>query len=260
VKVDTGLELRNAGLDSSQTPGWKRKLALVVEDDPTLCALIQQVLEAHGIEAIISSQSIDTEDHSRDKKVDMFIIGFCGPPAGALELVRQIRKSGFNRGTPVVLLSSDQRPAALLQGFEAGANFFVYKPIDRAHLMRLMSITQGTMEHERRRFRRVPVQAKVQVKSNDAALLGETLDISLNGMLVRVPHTLPIGSRVEVSLLLAEPHQPIVGPGPIVRVLSDTQMGILLDRLSIPDLGRLEEFLLPLLTKQNSPLKATGRR
>ena len=72
------------------------------------------------------------------------------------ELTRQMRDSTFNRMTPVVLISDDQRPTAVSQGFEAGASFFLYKPIDKERLLRLVRVTQASAEHERRRTRRVP--------------------------------------------------------------------------------------------------------
>jgi len=40
-----------------------------------------------------------------------------------------------------------------------------------------------------------------------------------------------------------------VGLGTIVRVLNSTQMGILLDRFPIAQIGRLQEFLLPQITE-----------
>jgi hypothetical protein len=41
---------------------------------------------------------------------------------------RQMRNSRFNRLTPIIMISDDQRPSALSVGFAAGASFFLYKP------------------------------------------------------------------------------------------------------------------------------------
>jgi hypothetical protein len=111
--------------------------------------------------------------------------------------------------------------------------------------MRLIRVTQGTIEHEKRRFRRVPVQAKVRVKCGDRSVDGETIDISLNGTLVRASHTFPVGSPVEVSLYLLAGRPPVAGLGSIMRVVEGNQMGIQLDRMPAAESGRLQEYLLP---------------
>jgi DNA-binding response OmpR family regulator len=213
-----------------------------------MCALILEVLESAEIRAVIPAKSIEDEDHFNEEKFDVVLVGHCTPSVDGVELVRKIRKSGFNRMTPIILISDDQRPGALSRGFEAGASFFVYKPIDRAHLTRLILVTQGTIEHERRRFRRIPLQVKVRLKSAKAELVGETIDISLNGALVRSPHTLPLGSLIEVSLYLLDGTEPVVGLGTVMRILSGNQMGILLDRFPAAAIGRLQEYLLPRIT------------
>ena len=88
------------------------------------------------------------------------------------------------------------------------------------------------------------MQAKVRIKASGTELVGETIDISMKGALVTVPPTIPVGSFVEVSLYLLVGTAPIAGLGTVVRALSSTRMGILLDRLSVAESGRLQEYLL----------------
>jgi CheY-like chemotaxis protein len=248
VKVETNLESAKKNFSPAKGLKVMPRRALVVENEPAMCALIHEVLESAEIEAVTPAQSGENERHFHEEKFDVVLIGLCAPSVDGIELVRKIRKSGFNRLTPIIMISDDQRPSALTEGFAAGASFFVYKPIDRAHLTRLILVTQGTIEHERRRFRRVPLRVKIRIKSDKTELVGETIDVSLNGALVRSPQTLPLGSLIEVSLYLLAGTQPVVGLGSVVRVLSSTQMGILLDRFPVSEIGRLQEFLLPRIT------------
>ena len=81
----------------------------------------------------------------------------CKITPNGVELVRQIRDSGSNRTIPIVMISGENDPTALAQGFEAGASFFLYKPIDQRSLVRLIRAASGAMEHERRRTRRIPL-------------------------------------------------------------------------------------------------------
>src|SRR5260370_38298912 len=103
------------------------------------------------------------------------------PSADGMELARQMRSSRFNRMTPIVLISDDQRPSARSVGFAAGASFFLYKPIDKSRLLKLVQATQGTMEHERRRTRRVPLRSKVRLTFGEEELQVEPIDVTWSG-------------------------------------------------------------------------------
>jgi len=102
-----------------------------------------------------------------------------------IELARQVRVSRWNRTTPIVLISDDQRPSAMSVGFEADASFFLYKPIDKDRLLKLLRATQGPAEQERRRTRRIAIQSKVRLRYRADELEGETVDVSLSGVLVK---------------------------------------------------------------------------
>jgi CheY-like chemotaxis protein len=164
-----------------------------------------------------------------------------------LELTRQMRDSGFNRMTPIILISDDQRPGAMSRGFQAGASFFLYKPVDKDRLLKLVRVTQGNMEHERRRIRRVPLQSKVWLRNGGREIEGETVDVSMDGVLVQASRTFPVGSSVDISMQLSKTMRPIVGAGSVVRLPGGNQMGIHLGRLPLAESQRLQELLLPLI-------------
>jgi hypothetical protein len=135
------------------------------------------------------------------------------------------------------------------QGFAAGASFFLYKPVDKERLLKLIRATQGRMDHERRQTRRVPLHSKVKLRFGFEELLCETVDVSLNGILVTAPRTLPAGLPVQVRMELSQKMKPVMGAGSVVRILGGNQMGIHLDRLPVGESERLQEFLLPMIPR-----------
>jgi hypothetical protein len=137
----------------------------------------------------------------------------------------------------------------MTQGFAAGASFFRYKPIDKERPLKLMRATQGRMDHERRQTRRVPMQSKVRLRFGFEEILCETVDVSLQGILVKAPRTIPAGSPVHVSMELTQRMKPIVGAGSVARILGGNQMGIHLDRLPGEESERLQEFPLPMIPR-----------
>ena len=224
--------------------------ALVVDDEQATCELIQKVLYAAGVEALTLTHSVQPATFLDEGKFDMvFFDMHMGSPDG-IELSREMRRAGFNRTTPIILLSDDQRPSAMTLGFAAGASFFLYKPVDQERLLKLIRATQGRNDHERRQTRRVPYRSKVRLRFGFEEIFCEAVNVSLDGILVMAPRTIPQGSSVQVSMELSQLMKPLVSAGLIVRILGGNLMGIHLDRLSVEESERLQEFLLPLIPRE----------
>ena len=224
-----------------------QRRGLVVDDEAAVCEMVGRVLTSAGMEALTLTRSSEASGLFNQGKFDMAFLDLHMPAPDGIELARQMRDSQWNRTTPIIMLSDDQRPSAMSMGFEAGASYFLYKPFDRGRLLKLIRSTQGGMEYGRRRVRRVAFQSKVRLKYGAEELEAETVDLSLSGLLVKAGRTLPMGSLVHVRLDLSPRMKPIVGEGSVVRVLGGNQMGIQLDQLAVAESERLQEFLLPLI-------------
>jgi DNA-binding response OmpR family regulator len=224
-----------------------QRRALVVDDEPATCEMIQKLLYAAGVDALTLTESGQAQHFLEEGKFDMVFFDLHMSSPDGIELSREMRKSKSNKHTPIVLLSDDQRPSAMSQGFEAGASFFLYKPIDKVRLLKLIRATQQQTALERRQTRRVPLQTKVRLRFGFEEMLCETVDVSLNGLLVRAPRTIPTGSPVHVRMDMSQRMKPLIGAGSVVRILGGNQMGIVLDRLPLGESERLQEFLLPLI-------------
>lgn len=224
--------------------------ALVVDDDTSVCGLIQGVLVGAGMDALVLTKSEGAEQYLSREKFAVALFDLRMPSPDGLELSRHTRKLGINQMTPIILMSDDQSTSATSQGFEAGASFFLYKPIDKKRLLALVRAMQGAIEQERRRFRRVPLQSKVRISFDREEWECETIDISLNGMLISAPVSLPPGSSVRVALYFAPDVKPVVGQGIVARLLGGNRMGIQLNHLTVAESARLQEFLLPLILRE----------
>jgi len=223
--------------------------ALVVDDDTSICGMIHGVLIGAGIEALVLNRSEGVEEQLRREKFAVAMFDLCMPAPDGLELARHARKIGINQMTPIILMSDDQSTSATSQGFEAGASFFLYKPIDKKRLVALVRAMQGAIEQERR-FRRVPLQSKVRIGFDKEEWECETIDVSLNGMLISAPVSLPPGSPVRIALYFSPNVKPVVGQGIVARLLGGNRMGIQLNHLTVAESARLQEFLLPLILRK----------
>jgi two-component system chemotaxis response regulator CheY len=221
-----------------------QRRALVVDDEQVVCQLIGKILKSVGIEALTLTRSTDAPEMLEEGMFDVVFLDLHMPSPDGIDLARQMRSSRLNRLTPIIMISDDQRPSALSVGFAAGASFFLYKPIDKDRLLKLVRATQGTMEQERRRTRRVPIQSKVSLQFGAEELEGKTIDVGMGGLLVHASRVLPLGSSLRMNLQLSPRVEPIAAGGSVVRILNGNQMGIQLNQLALSESERLQEFLL----------------
>jgi DNA-binding response OmpR family regulator len=224
-----------------------QRRGLIVDDEMAVCEMVGKVLASAGMQALTVTRSTDAPRLLNEGKFDLVFLDMHMAAPDGIELARQMRESQWNRATPIILISDDQRPSSMSIGFEAGASFFLYKPIDKARLLKLIRATQGSTEEEKRQTRRVAFQSKVRLRCRAEELEAETVDLSLTGVLVKAHRTFPVGSPVNVALNLSQRMRPIVGVGSDVRVTGDNQMAIQLDQLTVRESERLQEFLLPFI-------------
>lgn len=219
------------------------KSALVVDGEPPIRELLQEVLKSEGMEAVTMASGSEAAEFAHAQKFDVVFVDSSAPLSDGIELTRKIRRSGYNHKTPIVMISSPKYMGFLTEGFEAGVSFLVYKPIDRTRLLRLVRVTQGAIDNEIRRFRRVPVEVRAAVRCGADEVDASTIDLSLNGALLRARRVFPPGSAIKVSLFLGQ-NSPVIGDGSVMRTVGENQMGIELDGLPIEESSRLQDFLL----------------
>jgi CheY-like chemotaxis protein len=198
------------------------------------------------MEAVTLASASDAADYAQSRKFDVVFVDSSSPVSDGIELTRKIRGTSRNHRTPIVMITTPKYAGFLTEGFQAGVSFMVYKPIDRTRLVRLVQVMQGAVENEIRRFRRVATEVKMLIRSGDEEVEASTINLSLNGALVRAPRVFPRGSLLKTQLFLT-PAQPVIGHAVVMRSVSENQMGIQFDGLALGESLRLQDYLLRLL-------------
>jgi CheY-like chemotaxis protein len=219
---------------------------LVVDDDAVICEFIQKVLLSAEIESLTFTSSQKAFQHLANEKFDAVYLDVNMPSPDGIELTRKIRSGGLNSSTPIVVITGEKDRALLGRAFAAGANFFLYKPVDRQDILRLVRITQDSIEHERRRFRRIKVECRVTLEFGSARISGSTLDLSVGGMFVQSSAVLPVGTVARTTLdLRSDPL--LVFPARVLRVAGGDCMGLQFENMGAQQTKRLQDFLLPMI-------------
>jgi CheY-like chemotaxis protein len=220
---------------------------LVVDDDPLTGELICEILLSAGLDArFLTSSAEAAELLTREKYHAVFLDMRMPTPDGA-DLARQVRASRLNASTVIVMITGEQDRAVMGRAFEAGVEFFLFKPVDRNKLLRLIRVTEGSIERERRRFTRVQLRCRVSVESSNERLEGTTLDLSLSGALIQSRSVFPLGTVVKLSLEFEAGAAPLRSSARVVRTVGADCMGVQYENLGAQESKRLQERLLPLI-------------
>ena len=237
-KIRTELLQREA-----RVPGVER--ALVIDDHLPTSEFIGEVLRGCEIETYNTSDSKLAEARLRREKFDVVFVDAKMPAPDGLELARKIRASGPNKRATIVMITGEQGHDFMKRVFEAGVNFVVFKPVDRQALMRLLRVTQGAVERERRRYTRINTACRVIMESKGQNSFGTTIDMSLTGMRVKMNRQFPVNSIVTTTLELIPDTPRLSFKCRVVRQIDGDSMGVEYEGLDEQESQKLEEFLLP---------------
>src|SRR5260370_11919506 len=124
------------------------------------------------------------------------------------------------------MITGDEGRTVMRRAFEAGVEFFLFKPVERNKLLKLIRVTEGPIERERRRFTRVRLRCRVSMEAGNDRLEGTTLDLSLGGALVQSLRAFPSGTLVTASLELEAGTSLMRSDARVIRTLGTDYMGI----------------------------------
>ena len=224
---------------------------LVVDDDPLTGELICEILGSAGMDASFLTSSSEAAERLKYEKYHAIFLDMRMPALDGAELARQIRASRVNATTVIVMITGEQDRTVMGRAFEAGVEFFLFKPVERNKLLKLIRVTEGPIERERRRFTRVRLRCGVWLDSGNERLEGTTLDLSLGGVLVQSHRAFPTGVPVSVTMELETGTPPLRSGGRVIRTIGTDCMGIQFENLGPNESNRLQQVLLPLILAAN---------
>src|SRR5882762_6313139 len=172
---------------------------LVVDDDAPTCELIREILCSAGMDAASLTDSAEAASRLRTEKFHAIFLDVRMPPPDGIELARQTRASRVNASTVIVMITGEEDRTVMKRAFDAGVEFFLFKPVERNKLLKLIRVAEGSIERERRRFTRVRLRCRVSMESGNDRLEGTTPDLSLGGAMVQSHRAFPSGAPVTVS-------------------------------------------------------------
>jgi CheY-like chemotaxis protein len=220
---------------------------LVVDDHAPSSELISEILRSSGFEAISLTSSAEAAERLTKEKFHAIFLDMRMPPPDGIELARQVRASRVNASTVIIMITGEQEQTLMKRAFEMGVEFFLFKPVERNKLLKLIRVAETSIERERRRFARVPLRRTVALDSDGKQIEGTTVDLSFDGMLVQSYLIFPAGTLVTAKLVLQPGSAPVQFEARVVRTVGTDHMGLQFNRPGAMETTRLQDFLLPMI-------------
>jgi two-component system, sensor histidine kinase ChiS len=117
---------------------------LIADDDPINIEVLTGLLQMNGYQVSSAPDGIEAVKLGLENKFDLAIIDIMMPGMSGYDVCQTLRQKYSPIELPILLLSARNQPGDIEAGFDAGANDYVTKPIERnvllsrIHTMRLI--------------------------------------------------------------------------------------------------------------------------
>lgn len=198
--------------------------ALLYSRDDAAAHVLGQVLPGLGLAAERFSQSEAALARLQEQKFDALVVDFEDPAAAQLVLA-EARKLGS--GHPPLTVAMVEDAAKVREILTGGAHFVLYKPLSQDNAQAGLRAAAALLNRERRRARRIPVQAPVELTlADERKVEGILLDLSETGMDVLTAETQFPGAVLGFSFQLADGSLQAAGHGQVAWANPNGQTGV----------------------------------
>jgi len=108
---------------------------LIVDDDPSLMDVLQQVLSAAGDAVITAINGAEAVIAAQNEAPELILLDLGLPDADGKDIVARIREFST---VPIIVISARHQGAEKIAALDLGADDFVHKPFDIEELMARM--------------------------------------------------------------------------------------------------------------------------
>ncbi len=106
---------------------------LVVEDDRSTRLLMEAVLRRGGYNPILAANGIEALEIMDHKHIDLVLLDIMMPQMDGYEFTKALREGGSE--LPILMVTAKEAPADKKQGFLAGTDDYMVKPVDEEEML-----------------------------------------------------------------------------------------------------------------------------
>jgi CheY-like chemotaxis protein len=212
-------------------------------------------LDEYGIEEEVCTSEPEAMQLLALGYYSALIVDFDLP--GAAQVVRLAHLAPAKRRPVVFALIGAQTDIG--STFQAGANFVLYKPLEKDQLKRSLRAGQAFMRPDRRKSRREKTESLVYLRFGDVCPVPAlVLEISQDGLSVQASEPLP-AAELPLRFILPGTSYLIEGSGEVTWADDSGRGGIFFSQLSATARRQLKAWLAKKDKKKPACVRAAGR-
>ena len=119
--------------EPATSPGTQRHGILVVDDEPVNRMIIRSQLEVAGYDVSEAADGLQALDRLAD--IDLVLLDVMMPRMSGYDACRELRRRFSAAELPVIFVTAKDRPEDLAEGFAAGGNDYLVKPVAMGELL-----------------------------------------------------------------------------------------------------------------------------
>ncbi len=167
--------------------GGKGQRVLIVEDDPETAEVFKLALERAGFSTHVCREVVSAIRALATESPCLIVLDLMLPDVHGLELCRYVRRDIEQRDIPIVVVSALPTAANITHAMEAGANFFLGKPVSLRELEQAVSALIHWHEMQK------PLSLQTKQLNGSAALEAIPTDVRRDALVLFVAgHQEPI--------------------------------------------------------------------
>jgi len=131
---------------------------LVVDDEPDIRQLVQEILEDEGYQVAVAEDGIAARQALRDRRPDLLLLDIWMPDLDGISLLKELAE-GDGLPCPVVMMSGHGTVETAVEATRLGAYDFLEKPLS---LAKLLLTTERALEVDKLQQENVGLRRQVQ--------------------------------------------------------------------------------------------------
>ena len=108
----------------------KGKVALIIDDDPSVRALAGKVVEGIGFEVVEASGVIEALRMIKERVPHLILLDLNMPEVSGFSFLKMAKQNAKLHDIPVVGLSAESRETTIVKAIEMGAQDYLVKPLN----------------------------------------------------------------------------------------------------------------------------------
>ncbi len=219
------------------------KKILLVDDARLFLEMEKTFLNRKNYRIFTATSGEEAIRIHRKEKVDLILLDFYMPGMRGDEVCRKIRCDDELKNVSIIMVTSSSRREDVEVCQLSGANDYITKPLNPKELIRKMT---RLLNIPKRKEERVLVKVCIEGKDHYFTFFGNTVDISMTGMLMETEDGVEVDKGESLMLFLPLPNREnlLRLKGRVVREAKKIPEGIARYGLQFMDLGWKERGLL----------------